>query len=133
MGRGQPVGPLAASSDGGDIAADPPAARPVRRPVGAASFLSCRCPPASEPVACTPMARIADRLPYWRAGYVPAVADGGTCIDRCATPDRYARRQSLVANATRSADDGLLGTSPLERIKFGRQSRGGHAVTRDWP
>ena len=31
MGRGQPVGPLlATSSDGGDIAADPAAARPVQ-------------------------------------------------------------------------------------------------------
>ena len=48
VGRGQPVGPmLAASSDGGGIAADPPAARPVQvTPVPASLLVSTRCPPA---------------------------------------------------------------------------------------
>jgi hypothetical protein len=66
MGRGQPVGPaLATSSDGGGIAADPTAARPVQvfvalRPgysvtapfqngLDAASLHFIGCPPANLP------------------------------------------------------------------------------------
>jgi hypothetical protein len=57
-GRGQPVGPLAASSDGGDIEAEPTAARPVQVLPSPAScirrsraFRFCRCPPACSPPA----------------------------------------------------------------------------------
>src|SRR5690349_10247742 len=54
IGRGWPVGPLAASSNGGDIAADQTAARPVqvlydlrpaRRLANETPCLHFRCPP----------------------------------------------------------------------------------------
>jgi hypothetical protein len=67
--RGQPVGALAAYSDGGETQADPTTCVPVLLSMRQGPFGLCRGPPAFAPAVMFPQVR-----PKWRAGYGPRSA-----------------------------------------------------------
>jgi hypothetical protein len=106
VGRGQPVGPLlATSTDGGGIAADPSAARPVQ-------VTMCACVLSFLPVPSGDCPRYPSSWslvrPYKRAGYEPATVDAfdaradnrgiGDCQQRFVTGSKTHLR-STCANA----------------------------------